>query len=115
MTQSGDDGGSISSNESTYLLSPASTTPANEMIFVIAAHGGLTRKLHKAAPCKASVLVEGPYSVPHNMACDTLVLVAGGTGIALIQAIWEGIVKKPADRPRRLIVVWTVKKLGKPP
>lgn len=112
MVQAGDDGGSISSNESTCLLAPTGSTPVNEMVFVVAAHGGLTRKLHEAAPCKASVLVEGPYSVPHDMACDTLVLVAGGTGIALVQALWEGIVKNPdsADRPRRLIVVWTVKK-----
>lgn len=107
------DNGSISSNESTYLLS--SSTPVNNMVFVIAAHEGLTKKLHQAAPCKASVLVEGPYSVPHEMDhVDTLILVAGGTGIALIQAIWESVIKNPGSshRPRRLIIVWTVKKLG---
>lgn len=116
-TSDDDETGSIASNESTYLLS-TSSTPANTMVFVIAAHGGLTRKLHEAAPCKASVLVEGPYSVPHDMDdVDTLVLVAGGTGIALVQALWESLVKygggaAAAHRPRRLIVVWTVKKLA---
>lgn len=115
MPATSDDGdnGSISSNESTYLLS--SSTPVNNMVFIIAAHEGLTKKLHQAAPCKASVLVEGPYSVPHEMDhVDTLILVAGGTGIALIQAIWESVIKNPgsSQRPRRLIIVWTVKKLG---
>lgn len=97
------------------------------MSFLIAAYSSFTGRLYKAAlespsPLHLPVLIEGPYG-SHSadlLLADTLVLIGGGTGVALVQNIWEATLQRfgrhkadpeveGARNPRRLIVYWIVR------
>jgi hypothetical protein len=95
------------------------------MVFLIAAYSSFTAKLYQAAlasetPLHVPILIEGPYGQsPHLKGVDTLVLVGGGTGAALVQNVWEGALREVEKRKReegseevgirRLVVYWIVK------
>ncbi|KAL7415133.1 ferric reductase like transmembrane component-domain-containing protein [Mrakia frigida] len=88
----------------------------NQMIFIVTPHSSLTRRLYnkaaaapKHSPLTTPVLIEGPYGVPpHLHGVETLVMVAGGTGIAFVSAIWRQILRKQGD-VRKMVLVWSVR------
>jgi NAD(P)H-flavin reductase len=89
------------------------------MVFIVAAYSSLTRRLYDAAAKDSSnafrvpVAVEGPYGhQPDLEGVDTLLLVGGGTGVAHVQAWWEGLVageEKARSSVRKLQVAWIVR------
>lgn len=91
---------------------------------VLKAQGGFTRKLAKslAIPEESSavsqfkLLVEGPYgSSAHVHSFESVLLVAGGSGISATIAHLADLAKRAAKGPlevKRIVVVWTVRDLG---
>ncbi|CDO76209.1 hypothetical protein BN946_scf184819.g9 [Trametes cinnabarina] len=87
----------------------------NELVFLIHVREGYTRRLAKAAtkgePVK--VLVDGPYGFSPNLDCDdTVVLVAGGSGVSYTLATFLGVlsqVKAGKSRCCKLTFIWAIR------
>lgn len=58
---------------------------------------------------RTPVLVEGPYGVPPDLrGAETVVLLAGGTGVAFVSAVWRRLLEASGEA-RKVVVVWSVR------
>lgn len=103
--------------------------PRPHLVFIARAHASFTRKLAALASAEnakvtpASVWLDGPYgglSRPLHARFDTLVLLAGGTGITAcfpwlqdtVARAWEQQEASSASlRVKRAVLVWAVKRV----
>lgn len=107
------------------------TTPKLELLVGI--HKGFTSRLHAKAltsdphvPLTLPLYVDGPYGhSPHTGDFDTVVLVAGGTGVTYMASVLEGIIwaanvmesdqwkveraKRKLGKTRKVVLVWSVR------
>ncbi|KAH9915446.1 ferric reductase NAD binding domain-containing protein [Epithele typhae] len=89
-----------------------------ELVFLINIRGGFTRQLARAAQtgAKVKVLIDGPYGFSPDLdADDTVVLVAGGSGVTFTLSTLLGVlshVQTGRSRCRRLLFVWSVRDQG---
>ncbi|CAK7224397.1 ferric-chelate reductase Frp1 [Sporothrix curviconia] len=86
--------GVAQSHPATILSTP--TSHGGDLVFLLRAHGGFTRKLFQAAVANKDsrstdlvAFVDGPYGGSHSdfAAFDTALLVAGGTGVTFALSI----------------------------
>jgi predicted ferric reductase len=105
----------------TIASSPSAET--KELVFVVRAHAGFSRKLLNRAisqlpttskPAKERplvVILDGPYGHPPNyLQYDTLILVAGSTGITFtIPILLHALESSPSPCIRRIQFIWIVK------
>ncbi|KAF5318205.1 hypothetical protein D9758_018628 [Tetrapyrgos nigripes] len=86
-----------------------------ELTFLINVHDGFTKKLREAAIHNQTikVLLDGPYGFPTNVdTSDTIILVAGGTGVTFTLPIFSDVilrVRSSKSRCKRLTFVWSVR------
>ncbi|EIW62961.1 uncharacterized protein TRAVEDRAFT_113854 [Trametes versicolor FP-101664 SS1] len=90
--------------------------PASEELqFMINVREGFTKRLAQAAEMgrKVKVFVDGPYGFSPNLhGDDTVVLVAGGSGISLVLSMFLGLVsdvQNGKSRCRRVVFVWSIR------
>lgn len=100
---------------------PSSTT--KELVFVARAHAGFSRRLFNRAssqlpktssPAKENpltVFLDGPYGCPPNfLQYDTLILIAGSTGVTFtIPILLHALESTKAGCIRRIQFIWVVK------
>lgn len=105
----------------TIASSPSSAT--KELSFVVRAHAGFSRRLYNCAtsllpttshPAKErpfTIFLDGPYGCPPNfLQYDTLVLIAGSTGVTFTIPILLHALESPsASCVRRIQFTWIVK------
>lgn len=83
--------------------------------FVVSAHDGFTRTLHKYASQKPGCLlkasIEGPYGTfPNPAEYDKIVLVAGGSGASFtIGAALDMLKKLRGDEVKEVVFIWMVR------
>lgn len=106
-------------------------TPTLELLVGI--HKGFTSRLHSQvtgadqhSPFTIPLYVDGPYGhSPHTGDYDTVVLVAGGTGVTYMASVLEGIIwaanvmesnrwkveraKKKLGKTRKVVLIWSVR------
>ncbi|KAH9895032.1 ferric reductase NAD binding domain-containing protein [Cubamyces lactineus] len=86
-----------------------------ELEFMINVRDGFTKRLARAAEDgeKVKVLVDGPYGFSPNLReDDTVVLVAGGSGISLVLSTFLGLisdVRASKSKCRRVVFVWSIR------
>lgn len=98
---------------------PFTIVATNPLEFVVAAHDGFTRTLHKYAlqspgvELKASV--EGPYGAfPDASEYDKVVLVAGGSGASFtVGAALNMLQKLGEDDEKEVVFIWMIKNQSK--
>ncbi|KZT23202.1 iron reductase [Neolentinus lepideus HHB14362 ss-1] len=82
-----------------------------ELVFLINAREGFTRRLaDRVAEGNASVVafVDGPYGISPDLNCaETIVLIAGGTGISHTLPLLLSVVAKRTAR--RVLFVWAIR------
>ncbi|EPQ54152.1 hypothetical protein GLOTRDRAFT_44599 [Gloeophyllum trabeum ATCC 11539] len=82
-----------------------------EVVFLINAQSGFTKRLAHAAQsgeAKVNVLLDGPYGCSPDLdGSDTVVLVAGGTGISYTLPLLLSVAKK--GRARRVLFIWSIR------
>ncbi|EPQ59825.1 hypothetical protein GLOTRDRAFT_71520 [Gloeophyllum trabeum ATCC 11539] len=82
-----------------------------ELVFMVNAREGFTRRLADAAAkddAKATVLLDGPYGVSPDLSCsDTIVLIAGGTGISYTLPLLLSVISKKTAR--RVVFLWAIR------
>ena len=89
-----------------------------ELTFLINVREGFTRRLAARAKVgeKVKVLVDGPYGFSPNLDNDdTVVLVAGGSGVTFTLSTFLGVlshVQSGRSRCRRLVWVWSIREPG---
>ena len=89
-----------------------------ELTFLINVREGFTRRLAARARVgdKVKVLVDGPYGFSPNLDNDdTVVLVAGGSGVTFTLSTFLGVlshVQSGKSRCRRLVWVWSIREPG---
>ncbi|KAH9855456.1 iron reductase [Lenzites betulinus] len=87
----------------------------NELVFLVHVREGYTRRLADAAARgeKVKVLIDGPYGFSPNLdSDDTVVLVAGSSGVTFTLSTFLGVlshVKSGKSRCRKLIFVWCIR------
>ncbi|KAL7419519.1 ferric-chelate reductase Frp1 [Cryptotrichosporon argae] len=88
---------------------------AGEVVFIVRAHGGFTKRLRDKLTSDVShdlaLYLDGPYGEPHSLAHhDAVVLVVGGTGITYGLSHFLALVQAPADAGvRRVVLLWNVR------
>lgn len=122
--------GLIQSHPATIMSTPASHD--GDLVFILRAFKGFTRRILKAAaPSSSSVvliakdnsaavqtfiaLIDGPYGASHSdFACfDTLVLIAGGTGVTFTLSNLLDLAHRAASQKlplREVHFIWLIKK-----
>ncbi|KAI0675094.1 iron reductase [Trametes maxima] len=86
-----------------------------ELEFVINVREGFTKRLANAAEQgkKVKVFLDGPYGFSPNLrGDDTVVLVAGGSGISLALSMFLGLVsdvQKGKSRCRKVVFIWSIR------
>jgi ferric-chelate reductase len=99
----------------------ASTPESNTLTFIIRAHKGFSRKLYNRAaeslpsspPRTIAALIDGPYGNPPRFEqFDTLVLIAGSTGITFTLPILLSALQAKVTCVRRIHFIWTCKMGG---
>ncbi|KAI8973097.1 iron reductase [Trametes punicea] len=94
---------------------PDATAYWNELVFLIQVREGFTRRLARIAEKeeKVKVLVDGPYGFPPNLGGDdTVVLIAGGSGVSYTLSIFLGVlgqVKRRNSKCRRAVFIWAIR------
>ncbi|ETW78229.1 NADPH oxidase [Heterobasidion irregulare TC 32-1] len=86
-----------------------------ELVFVVRARQGLTKRLmdvaQKGGPVK--VFVDGPYGVPPSLkGFDTVVFIAGGSGVTFTSPLLLDLVRRARQDPsacRRVIFLWSIR------
>ncbi|TFK53328.1 iron reductase [Heliocybe sulcata] len=82
-----------------------------ELVFLVNARGGFTRRLaEKAARGETSVMafLDGPYGVTPDLSCsETIVLIAGGTGISYTLPLLLSAISK--GTARRVLFIWAIR------
>ncbi|KAJ7260419.1 ferric reductase like transmembrane component-domain-containing protein [Mycena haematopus] len=91
-----------------------SNVRAPELTFFVLAESGATRKLSARALCGATpvmALLEGPYGHRHELdTFETLVLVAGGVGIAPVLAYVQAYTQAPG-RTTRVVLLFAARQM----
>lgn len=104
------------SHPATILSTPSSHN--GELVFILKAHKGFTRRCHQACHASSSpsytALIDGPYTARHSdfAAFDTLILIAGGTGITFTISTLLDLAQRAASQPlplRTIDFVWVIK------
>ncbi|KAI0362934.1 hypothetical protein BV20DRAFT_1126522 [Pilatotrama ljubarskyi] len=91
------------------------TAESEELEFMINVRYGFTKRLAEVAQSgrKLKVFVDGPYGFsPDVRNDDTVVLIAGGSGISLVHSMFLGVVsdvQKGKSRCRKVVFVWSVR------
>ncbi|KAI1792303.1 ferric reductase NAD binding domain-containing protein [Ganoderma leucocontextum] len=86
-----------------------------ELVFLINVREGFTRRLAACAQVgeKVKVLVDGPYGFSPNLDNDdTVVLVAGGSGVTFTLSTFLGVlshVQSGRSKCRRLVWIWSIR------
>lgn len=102
----------------THPFTIVSVTPQS-LEFVVAAHDGFTKALHRYAQChpgaKLRASIEGPYgTLPVFLsAADKIILIAGGSGASFTFGVALDIVRKLGESNKTTVdFIWTVKEHG---
>ncbi|OJT02648.1 Ferric reductase transmembrane component 3 [Trametes pubescens] len=88
---------------------------SEELQFMINVREGFTKRLAQAAETgrRVKVFVDGPYGFsPSLSGDDTVVLVAGGSGISLVLSMFLGLVsdvQNGKSRCRRVVFIWSIR------
>ncbi|KAM5352189.1 hypothetical protein ACJ41O_004912 [Fusarium nematophilum] len=94
---------------------PFTMVATDPLEFVVAAHDGFTRTLHKYAVqnpgIKLKASVEGPYGAfPDAREYDKVILVAGGSGASFtVGATLDMLKKMRDDDDREVVFIWMIK------
>ncbi|OJT05986.1 Ferric/cupric reductase transmembrane component 2 [Trametes pubescens] len=86
-----------------------------ELVFLINVREGFTKRLAQIAQAggKVKVLVDGPYGFSPNLDHDdTVVLVAGGSGVSFSLSTFLGVlshVQNGKSRCRKLVFIWSIR------
>ncbi|OBZ78050.1 Ferric/cupric reductase transmembrane component 1 [Grifola frondosa] len=86
-----------------------------ELVFLVKVREGFTKSLAKAAQSgkKVKVFVDGPYGFSPDLSCDdSVVLIAGGSGVSYTLAIFLGILDKAhnnSTKCRKVVFVWMIR------
>ncbi|KAL1938751.1 hypothetical protein VTO73DRAFT_11354 [Trametes versicolor] len=96
--------------------SGADATPYwKELVFLVNVREGFTRRLAEIAQTggKVKVLVDGPYGFSPNLDHDdTVVLIAGGSGVSFTLSTFLGVlshVQNGKSRCRKLVFIWSIR------
>ncbi|CAK7223692.1 ferric-chelate reductase Frp1 [Sporothrix eucalyptigena] len=92
--------GVAQSHPATILSTP--TSHGGDLVFLLRAHGGFTRKIFQAASTKSDhssdlvAFIDGPYGASQSdfAAFDTVLLVAGGTGVTFVLSILTSLAER---------------------
>jgi predicted ferric reductase len=102
----------------------ASGNNKNTMVFLVRAQQGFTARLQEKARKMAEagqtplfpVIIDGPYGiVPDHSEFNSVVLIAGGTGISFTLPILHGILREAANGVsicKRVELAWVVRNQG---
>ncbi|GAA97910.1 uncharacterized protein L969DRAFT_52911 [Mixia osmundae IAM 14324] len=95
---------------------PEEPCDQRRILFIVKVRSAQTRRLWKAARysqdnqgVNVPVLLEGPYRSNAQAPCETLVLLAGGSGIAHIMPYLVDALTSSKHRPARTILNWAVR------
>ncbi|CDO76208.1 hypothetical protein BN946_scf184819.g8 [Trametes cinnabarina] len=89
----------------------------NELTFLINVREGFTKRVARVAEKgeKVKVLVDGPYGSPPNLDNDdTVVLIAGGSGISFTLSTFLGVlshVQNGKSKCRRILFIWAIREV----
>lgn len=89
-----------------------------ELVFLINVREGFTKRLAAIAENgkKVQVLIDGPYGFMPNLDNDdTVVLVAGGSGVTFTLSTFLGVlshVQNKKSRCRKLVFIWSIRDAG---
>lgn len=109
--------GLAQSHPATIVSTPSSHN--GNLVFILRTHKGFTRTILKAAQADSATahlaLVDGPYGGSHSsFTCfDTVLLIAGGTGVTFTLSVLLGVAEQAAFRKlplRTISFVWVIKK-----
>ncbi|KAJ3815726.1 ferric reductase NAD binding domain-containing protein [Lentinula lateritia] len=106
---------SVASTDSDLNSTPTTSSYWKELVFLINVQEGFTKRLGDIAAMKGSVKVylDGPYGCSHNLNLhDTIVLIAGGTGVShtlpiLLDTI-EGV-RNGKSACKRVTFIWCIR------
>ncbi|KAF9528716.1 ferric reductase NAD binding domain-containing protein [Crepidotus variabilis] len=96
-------------------LPKATLDGSNEIVFLLRVHRGLTARLLKEAKVEKTypVFINGPYSNPPVLGgYNTVMLIAGGSGISFALPLFEYLTSMPQsskDRPQRVVLIWAIR------
>ncbi|KAL5087348.1 hypothetical protein Trisim1_007913 [Trichoderma cf. simile WF8] len=108
----------VQGHPATILSTPSSH--GGDMVFILRSCGSFTKRLLKAAQTEGHqsmhlTLIDGPYPSPHaDFACfDTLVLIAGSTGVTFTLSVLQDIAQRAKTHkilPLRILhFTWVIK------
>ncbi|KKP03286.1 hypothetical protein THAR02_04619 [Trichoderma harzianum] len=108
----------VQGHPATILSTPSSHN--GDMVFILRSCGSFTKRLLKAAQTEGHqsmhlTLIDGPYPSPHaDFACfDTLVLIAGSTGVTFTLSVLQDIAQRAKTHKilplRTLHFTWVIK------
>ncbi|KAI0316314.1 ferric reductase NAD binding domain-containing protein [Amylostereum chailletii] len=86
-----------------------------ELVFIIKAQQGFTRRLEDVAQKSGTVkvFVDGPYGAPPRLAgYDTALFIAGGSGVSFTHPLFVDLVRRARHDPstcRRAVFLWAVR------
>ncbi|KAL7910091.1 ferric reductase NAD binding domain-containing protein [Trichoderma velutinum] len=109
----------VQGHPATILSTPSSH--GGDMVFILRSCGSFTKRLLEAAQIEGHqsmhlTLIDGPYPSPHaDFACfDTLVLIAGSTGVTFTLSILQDIAQRAKTHKilplRTLHFTWVIKR-----
>ncbi|KIJ53374.1 hypothetical protein M422DRAFT_202279 [Sphaerobolus stellatus SS14] len=91
-----------------------------ELVFIIRARDGFTARLRDVARDHSgksvNVILDGPYGAPPNLASfETVILIAGGTGVTYTLPLFTDLVKRARENKavcRRIVFIWSIRVLA---
>ncbi|KAI9631806.1 ferric reductase like transmembrane component-domain-containing protein, partial [Dioszegia hungarica] len=94
-------------------LPSPSGSGSGDVIFLIRAHNGFTRRLLLSAPSQPSLLLEGPYGHSHPLShYSSLLFISGGTGVTFTLSHFLSVlsaIRTGKGIARRVKLVWHVR------
>ncbi|KZT62770.1 hypothetical protein CALCODRAFT_489256 [Calocera cornea HHB12733] len=97
-------------------LPSASRGRPSELVFLIRARDGFTRRLMSRAlrqggTCTVPALLDGAYGAPPSLStCETVVLVAGGSGVSYALPLFAAALGGKRGLTRSVLFVWIVRR-----
>ncbi|KAF9464528.1 iron reductase [Collybia nuda] len=109
---------SNSSPPSSLVRSQESSSRMKQLVFLVRVRSGFSQRLLQAAESDKSftAFLDGPYSSPPLLrGFETVILIAGGSGVAFTLPLLLDLVHRSAKNPssiQRIVFVWAIRDIG---